>query len=307
MAVHDRRLDEARLDEVTEGMVDELRPILVGFGVDTALGEPRAELSLVARPELERLERVDEADATPRRFQIDLMPAKLRDRRAEHVERDLLEHRLDPVHRVAEVGVRLVPLEHRELRLVLVRDALVAEVLADLVDPLEATDDEPLEVELGRDAQVEVGVELVRASDERVRERPAVARLKNRCLDLHEPFCVEVATYGRDDLRPQEKQLARLLVHEQIEIALAIAGLGVGDAVERVRQRARVAGEHGQLVHGERGLATTRLRGMPDDADDVPEMDADVTDASGVAHELDPPRAVHEVEEDELAHLAPAP
>ena len=44
---------------------------------------------------------------------------------------------------------------------------------------------------------------------------------------------------------------------------------------------------------------------MPDDADDVAEMDVDVTDASGVAHELDPPRAVDEVEEDELAHLAP--
>ena len=197
MSVDDRRLDEARLHEVPEGMVDELRPILVGFGVDTALGEPRAELSLVARPELERLKRVDEADATPRRFEIDLMPAKLRDRRSERLERDLLEHRLDPVHRVAEVGVCLVPLEHRELRLVLVRDALVAEVLADLVDPLEATDDEPLEVELGRDAQVEIGVELVRVRDERMREGAAVVRLKNRCLDLHEPLCVEVATYGR--------------------------------------------------------------------------------------------------------------
>jgi hypothetical protein len=44
---------------------------------------------------------------------------------------------------------------------VLVRDALVAEVLAELVDLLEAADDQPLEVELGRDAQVEVCVELV--------------------------------------------------------------------------------------------------------------------------------------------------
>ena len=74
------------------------------------------------------------------------------------VERNLLEHRFDPVHRVAVVGVRLVPLEHRELGLVLVRDALVAEVLADLVHALESADDEPLEVELGRDAQVEVGL-----------------------------------------------------------------------------------------------------------------------------------------------------
>ena len=75
-------------------------------------------------------------------------------------------------HRVLVVGVRLVPLEHRELGLVLVRDALVAEVLADLVDLLETADDQALEVELGRDAQVEVGVELVRVRDERPAKAP---------------------------------------------------------------------------------------------------------------------------------------
>ena len=56
---------------------------------------------------------------------------------------------------VVVVGVGLVPLEHRELGVVLGRDALVAEVLADLVDALEAADDQPLEVELGGDPQVE--------------------------------------------------------------------------------------------------------------------------------------------------------
>ena len=45
--------------------------------------------------------------------------------------------------------------------------------------------------------------------------------------------------------------------------------------------------------------------GLPDDADDVAEMDVDVADPARVAHELDAPRAVDEVEEDELAHLAP--
>ena len=172
-----------------------------------------------------RLERLDEADAPPRALQVDLVPSEPRDRRSERLERDLLEHRLDPVHRVAEVGVRLVPLEHRELGLVLVRDALVAEVLADLVDALEPADDEPLQVELGRDAEVEVDVELVRVRDERVRERPAVARLEHGRLDLDEAFAVEVAPDRRDHLRTQEEQLARLVVHEQVEVALAVAGL----------------------------------------------------------------------------------
>ena len=67
VVVDDRRLDQARLDEVRERVVDELRPVLVGLGVDAALGQPRAQLVRVARPELVLLERLDERDAPPRR------------------------------------------------------------------------------------------------------------------------------------------------------------------------------------------------------------------------------------------------
>ena len=98
---------------------------------------------------------------------------------------------LDPLHGVAVVGVRLVPLEHRELGVVLERDALVAEVLADLVDPLEPADDQALEVELRRDAQVVVGVERVVVRHERLCECAAVARLEDGRLDLDETPLVE--------------------------------------------------------------------------------------------------------------------
>ena len=68
----------------------------------------------------------------------------------------------------------------------LVGDPLVAEVLAELVDPLEAADDAALEVQLGGDAQVQVAVELVVVGRERARERAAVQRLQDRRLDLDE-------------------------------------------------------------------------------------------------------------------------
>ena len=83
MAVDDRRLDQARLDEVAERVVDELRPVLVGVRVDAALGEPRAELVLVARPQLVRFERLDEPDAPPRALQVDLVPSEPDDRRSQ--------------------------------------------------------------------------------------------------------------------------------------------------------------------------------------------------------------------------------
>ena len=95
------------------------------------------------------------------------------------------------------VRVGLVPLEHRELGVVLVRDALVAEVLADLVDPLEPAHDQALEVELVGDPQEQVAVERVVVGHERARERAAVERLEDRRLDLEEAALVEPAPDAR--------------------------------------------------------------------------------------------------------------
>ena len=73
IVVDDRRLDQRRLDEVAERVVDELRPVLVGRRVDAALREPGAQLVGIARPELELLERLDEPEPLPRRLQVDLV------------------------------------------------------------------------------------------------------------------------------------------------------------------------------------------------------------------------------------------
>ena len=75
--------------------------------------------------------------------------------------------------------------------------------------------------------------------------------------------------------------------------------------MERVGQRGADAGEHLELVDHERRLAAARLRGRSFDADDVAEVNLDLARALDVAHELDPAGAVDEVEEDELAHVAP--
>ena len=203
------------------------------------------------------------------------------------------------------VGVRLVPLEHRELGVVLERDALVAEVLAELVHALEPADDEPLEVELRRDAQVEVALELVVMRHERPRRSAAVARLQHRRLDLDEALAVEVGPDRRHDARAQHERLARLLVDEQVEVALAIAQLDVGEAVERVGERLGVAREHLERLGQQRRLTTAGAPGVPRDADDITEEHVDLARLRRLADHLDPARAVDDVEEDELAHVAP--
>ena len=116
-------------------------------------------------------------------------------------------------------------------------DAFVAEVLADLVDAVDAADDAALEVQLDRDAQVEVAVELVVVRDERARQGAAVERLQDGRLDLDEAAIVEEVADGADDVRALDEDLRDLVVDDEVEVAAAVARLDVGEAVELLRQR----------------------------------------------------------------------
>ena len=226
--------------------------------------------------------------------------------RSQRLLRDRLDELLDPAHRVLVVRVGLVPLDHGELGRVLVGHALVAEVLRELVHALEPADDEALEIELGRDAEVEVLVELIRVGHERVGERAAVARLEDRRLDLDEPALVEVAPDRGDHPGAQLEVGARLLAHQQVDIALPVASLRVGQPVVGVGKRPPDLREQLELGDRERRLPALRLRGNPGDADDVAEVDVDGPGAVLGHEQLDLPGAVDEVEEDELPHVPPS-
>ena len=209
------------------------------------------------------------------------------------------------------VGIGLVPLEHRELGVVLVGHALVAEVLAQLVDALEPADDQALEVELGRDAQVQRAVELVVVRRERPRQRAAVDRLEHGRLDLDKAPLVEPAAHRADDLRPQDEQLARLLVGHQVELAVAVAQLDVGEAVVLLGRWAQRLREHAEVLHAQRQLAAAGAQHAALCADQIAEVEAEqalerlLAEVVDARHQLDAPGAIDDVEERRLALLAP--
>ena len=304
IVVEDRRLDQARLDVGRDRLVDELRPGPILRDLDAPLGQALLQLVEVTRPQVGRRELVDEPHALPRRLEVDLVPLEGDAGRPDRLRRHELDQPLHPGHRVPVVGVRLVPLELRELRVVLVADALVAEVLAQLVDLLEPAHDQPLQVQLGRDPEIEVGVELVRTRHERLGEAASVARLQDRRLDLDEPLPVEEPARGGHDSRPQQEVRAHVLVHQEVEVTATIALLDVGEAVERVRQRCSDPAQQDELVDDQRGLAASALRRVPGDADDVAEVHVDLPRARERTEQLDPARAVDEIEEHELPHVA---
>ncbi len=169
--------------------------------------------------------------------------------------------RLAELHHAVEVGVGLVRLEHRELRVVPRRHALVAEAPVDLVHPLEPADDQSLEVELRRDAQIELHVERVVVRDERARRRTARDGVQHRRLDFEELTLLHESPHGRDDLEARLEDLPDLWVGDEVDIALTIAGLGVGQTVVLLRQRPQGLGEQPHVGGRYRELTAARSAG----------------------------------------------
>ena len=101
----------------------------------------------------------------------------------------------------------------------------------ELIDTLEAADDEALEVEFVGDAHVHVHVQRVVVGDERTGRRAARNRLEDRRFHLEAAGLVEGLAHRRDDLGALDEGLLDLRVHDQVHIALAVPELRIGEAV----------------------------------------------------------------------------
>ncbi len=207
------------------------------------------------------------------------------------------------------VAVRPIELEHRELGVVLGRKALVAEVAVDLVDPVHAADQEALQVELGGDAQVEIEVESVVVGDERTRHGAAGNHLHHRRLDLEEAATVEEGAHAAHDACPDLEHPPRLGIRHQIEIALAVAALGIGEAVPLFGQRPQGLGEQRQALRRDRELADAGAQELALGEQVVAEIERAEQLVGGHVEEIPPDEelklrgAVVEVHEQELPLL----
>ncbi len=173
-----------------------------------------------------RRQRVVHRDAVPLAAEVVLGAVGPRHRRRPgDRDRRVLDEVLREVGDAVVVGVRLVRLEHRELGAVRGVGALVAEVAVDLEHPVEPAHDGALEEQLGRDAQVELGVERVGLRHERPGRGAAVLHLQHRRLDLDVSAVGERLPQRRVDLRAGAHGLAGLVAHDQVEEAAAHAAL----------------------------------------------------------------------------------
>ena len=264
---------------------------------------------------------VGHRQAAERGLERDLTAVDRELRRAVHGRRDALEQLLRELHHPAVVFVGDVDLHAGELGVVRAVHALVAEVLAQFVDAVEAADDQPLQVELRSDAQVEVDVERVVVRDEGTRRGAARNRLQDRRLDLDVALRIEELTHRRDDPGALDEDLLDLRIDDQVEVALAVADFGVGEGVERLAvlllddgQRADRLRQNRKVFAVDRQLARIGAEGEAFDADDVADVEQLLEDriverrisfgADVVAADvdLDAARVVLQLEERGAAH-----
>ncbi len=182
------------------------------------------------------LDGVDHCYAAERGLERDDVVADLDIGGAVDVEAYFLKELFGEFHHPVVVLVGNVYLHACELGVVGAVHALVAEVLADLVYAVKSTYDEAFEVQLGSDAQVQVDVERVVVGYKRTCAGTTGDRLQYRGLDLHVAVVVEESAHGVEYLGAFDEDVFYALVDDEVDIAAAVAQLGivegiVGDAV----------------------------------------------------------------------------
>ncbi len=171
------------------------------------------------------------------------------------------------------VRVCLVGLQQRELRVVAEVDALVAERPAELEDPLDAADAQPLEVQLRRDAQVQVQVVGVDVGEERPGVGAAVDLLQDRRLDLQKALADQGFADGVQHTAAGPDEVARLGVDRQVDVAGAHPRLLVGQPLPLVGQRAQALADQSPAAHHQRLRALLAVAHRAGHLDQVAQID----------------------------------
>ena len=151
--------------------------------------------------------------------------------------------------------------------------ALVSELTTKLVDALKSADKQAFQRKLGCNAQVVLGVQSVVVRDEWLCVCAAKNLLENRGLNLHVTVRLHELADDGDNLGTLAEYVADLGVHDEVNVALAITDLAVGEAVELLWQRTQRLGEDLQRGDCQGKLAAARTHDSAGCADDVAKVE----------------------------------
>ena len=241
---YERRLDKMRLDGVLEYEVNDLP---AGKYSGIAFLQITEVLSFFDKGiHIARFFKVDacvfyhqvgELHPRPRRCKVDFIFAEVAFQRAVNRFGAGYEDVLGKVHHRLQVAERLISLKQREFGIVVAVHTLVAEYLADFIDPLDAAYHQPFVVKLEADAKEEAHIEGVEICREGLGGGAAGDFVKHRRLDFEIAALVEALAHPTYDCRALDEYILHIGVRDEVEVAVAVAKLLVLKAVVFLRQR----------------------------------------------------------------------
>ena len=180
-----------------------------------------------------------------------------------------LHHRLRDIHQILHIRIRHVKFTNRKLGVMRQIDPFVPKHAPNLVDAVQPTDDELLQVQLWRDAQEQVQPKVVVVGDERLGSCTASEKGRDGRLDLHEPHIIEEPSDIVDNLGASDEQLACGVVEDEVKVSLAVPRLLVLEAEMGRRQLVQIGREEGNDRWRDAQLALFGAGGGTSDADYV--------------------------------------
>src|SRR5580658_7871435 len=114
-------------------------------------------------------------------------------------------------------------------------NALVAKIPVDLEDPLDAAHQQPLQIKLRRDPEIQVQVESIVMRDKGPSGRATVDGLEHRSFYFEKSARFQLPPQRGDNLRSRYEDLSGIGIRDQIEIALAIPNFDIFQAMPFLR------------------------------------------------------------------------
>ena len=224
-----------------------------------------------------------------------------------HCSVGCLDNTLSKLLHALQVVESAVGFHGSELRVVSGIHTFVAEDTTDLEHALETANQQTLQVKLGGNTQIVFLIQRIEVRDERLSGCTALHGLKDGRFHLVITVRLHVAAESREDLRALLEGIAHFIVNDKVDIALAVTGLFVVQAMKLFRQRTQRLGEQLERINGNRKLAATRahhkaMRANPVAQVEVFHLGKDVFAQSvDAAEELNATGGILELEEDDFA------
>src|SRR6185437_11792870 len=102
---------------------------------------------------------------------------------------------------------------------------------------VESADNRPLQIQLGGDAQKQLSFERMMVRLERPSGRSTIQWLEDRGFDLDEAPVLQEPSHGGHGRASRLEDATCLRVHNQVEVALSVALLDVGETVPFLGKR----------------------------------------------------------------------